>query len=302
MRADRGLLNENMNNTNYHILEFLEEWAPQSTKLEYDNVGLLIGDESQEITKAVVCLDVTPEVIEEAIAVQADLILAHHPLIFRKLSRVTLSDPIGAMIYRLIRHGISLIVAHTNLDAAREGVSFVLAKQLGLQDIRFLTTCNGSAPHAAKSTVESGPISGFGTLGEYPEPLDSHTFLKQVQTRLNSVGLRYSGNCDQIRKVAVCGGSGFFLADEVLKQNADAFVTADLKYHDFFSLSPSFVLVDAGHYESEVPIVRTLCTRLTDRFPELEVLCTSVNTNPVKYFNNETPTMKKRKPANKNLC
>ncbi len=275
-----------MSYTNHHILEFLEDWAPQSTKLEYDNVGLLIGNKDKNVSKVIACLDVTSEVADEAIAIGADLIIAHHPLIFRKLSRITSSDSTGAIIYRLIRNDINLIAAHTNLDAAAGGVSFVLAEKLGLQDARFLKTDDNGDPDAPGQT-------GFGVIGRLSEAMDVSAFLTHVGSCLGSNGIRYSGSPEQIKKVAVCGGAGSFLAEEALRQEADAFVTADLKYHDFFTESASLLLVDAGHYESEVPVVGVLCGRLRDRFPELEVHSTSVNTNPVNYdFRQQTQKMK----------
>lgn len=268
-----------MKRTNNHILEFFEEWAPQSSKLEYDNVGLLIGDKHQNIGKIITCLEVTSEVVEEAIAEKADLIVAHHPLIFRKLSRVTPSDTTGSLIYRLIKQDISLIAAHTNLDAAYGGVSFVMAERLELHNVRFLKEApqngNTDSPHND---------AGFGALGELPEALNTSELLSLISEKLDSRGIRYSGTPDAIKKVAVCGGAGSFLIDEAQRQEADAYITADLKYHDFFTESPTMLLVDAGHYESEVSITETLRDRLKDRFPDLDVFSTNMNTNPVKYY------------------
>ncbi len=277
-----------MRYTNRHILEFLEDWAPQSTKLEYDNVGLLVGDENQEVSRILACLDVTPEVVDEAIALKANLIVAHHPLIFRKLSRITPSDTTGSLLFRLIKNDINVAAAHTNLDAAPGGVSFVLADRLGLIDVHFLKT--GEEPPASGEKQSPGASqSGFGAIGRLPEPMGVQEFLDLVAERLGSRGVRYSGSPGLIRKAAVCGGAGSFLADEARLQGADAYVTADLKYHEFFTGSASFLLVDAGHYESEVPVVEALCDRLRDRFPELEVRNTEVNTNPVRYVFKEQP-------------
>jgi dinuclear metal center YbgI/SA1388 family protein len=271
-----------MSYTNRHILEFLEDWAPQSTKLEYDNVGLLVGNEDHEVSTVLACLDVTPEVVDEAVALKADLVVAHHPLIFRKLSRITSSDATGSLIFRLIKNDINLIAAHTNLDAAPGGVSFVLADRLGLIDVHFLK--------ADEEPVRNGSReSGFGAIGMLPEPMEAPAFLNRVAESLGSSGLRFSGSPSRVGKVAVCGGAGAFLAEEARIQGADAYVTADLKYHEFFAGSESFLLVDAGHYESEVPVVKALCDRLGDRFPGLEVHRTGVNTNPVQYVFKEQP-------------
>ncbi len=294
IRAERGLLLGNMSHTYRHILEYLEEWAPQSTKLEYDNVGLLVGSEDHEVSRILACLDVTPEVVEEAVAMEADLIVAHHPLIFRKLSRITPSDTTGSLIYRLIKNDIGVLAAHTNLDAAPGGVSFVLADRLGLIEVHFLATEEQPKSLRNGGNSGAGPAravrqTGFGAIGKLPEPMDVSGFLDLVGERLGSSGIRCSGNPSTIHKVAVCGGAGSSLVDEARRQGADAYITADLKYHEFFSGSDAFLLVDAGHYESEVPVVKALCDRLRDRFPDLEVHHTAVDTNPVRYVFQEQP-------------
>ncbi len=272
-----------MKYTSRHILGFLEEWAPESTKLEYDNVGLLVGNHDREIERVLVCLDVTDRVVDEALAGNANLIVAHHPLIFKKLSRITSADPIGSLIFRLVKNDVGLIAAHTNLDAAPGGVSFVLADQLGLLNTKFL---KGERP--AGMSADSDSEYGFGAWGELPEPVTTADFLSLASDKLNSNGLRYSGSPEYVQKVAVCGGAGSFLIGEAIKRDADAYITADLKYHDFFYGTGSFLLVDAGHYESEVFVIETLCDRLRNRFTKLDVFGTRVNTNPVTFFLNKT--------------
>lgn len=273
-----------MKYTSNHILEFLEEWAPQSTKLEYDNVGLLVGDHKQHVRKILACLDVTEDVADEAAAAGADLIIAHHPLIFKKLSRITRSDMTGSLICKLIRNDISLIAAHTNLDAAPGGVSHVMAERLGLQGVQFLKEEIPAGDQGDASVGQNRQPAGFGAIGSFPEPVSVEDFLSFVSDKLKCGGIRHSGSPESIRKVAVCGGAGSFLAEEALRQQADAFVTSDLKYHDFFTETGSFLLVDAGHYETEAHIIGTLCDRLQERFPGIGVLETKVNTNPVSYF------------------
>ena len=281
-----------MNVTSRHILGFFEEWAPQSTKLEYDNVGLLVGESVQRVHRVLVCLDVTHEVLDEAESFAADLIVAHHPLIFRKLSRVSPEDETGALIYRLIRRGMGLMAVHTNLDAAWGGVSFALADSLGLQQTAFLKPdAVPVADGSVKSAENSGDLpstrlnaTGFGVIGRLPSPLSANTFLKRVGNRLNSRALRYSGSVTEIERVAVCGGSGAFLTEHARQAGVQAYVTADLKYHDFFAADSTFMLVDAGHYETEIPVVETICARLAERFPGLVAASARVNTNPVQFF------------------
>lgn len=332
-----------------HISTFLNQWAPPNTKLDYDNVGLLVGNPSQNVTKILTCLDVTLDVVEEAVNKGCELIVAHHPLIFKSIDRINPVDEQGKIIYRLIKSDISLIAAHTNLDAALDGVSFVLAQKLGLENVKFLdtnynisrkivlTTSHAdsksmlkllnyySAEEAHYYTVEgrkgqqftyeaiiddhnvsglkqelkknglleqsnfrimdiASPSKnvGMGVVGFYRDQgLTQDDFLDVVANNLNTRAIRYSGSADQIKKVAVCGGAGVSLAKKAIKQGAQAFVTADVKYHDYFSGTEDFLLVDVGHYESEVPIVEALQKELSEAFEEIEVYETGIVTNPM---------------------
>lgn len=341
-----------MNTQVRHISTFLHQWAPPSTKLDYDNVGLLVGDPEQPVTNILTCLDVTLEVVDEAIEKGCELIVAHHPLIFQKISRINPTNERGKIIYKLIQHDIALIAAHTNLDAALDGVSFVLAQQLGLDNLKFLdksynisrkivlTTSYSdsesvlkmlnyySAEEAHYYNVEgrkdgqrtfeaiidehnvSGLIKelrrnglldqgnyqvmdvaspsdnvGMGVIGFYHDKgLTQQEFLEKIAARLNVKAIRYSGSAERIKKVAVCGGAGVSLADKAVSKGAQAFVTADIKYHDYFTDTDEFLLVDVGHYESEVPVVYALQKELSEAFEELMVVATDVVTNPMNVF------------------
>jgi len=253
-----------------HILEALLSWAPNHLKADYDNIGLLVGDPNQTVNGIITCLDVTQDVIEEADAAQAKLIVAHHPLIFRKLASVRTDDPTGNLVTELVRRGISLIAMHTNLDSAIDGVSYVLAEKLGLEDVSFL-----------ESGREGG---GYGVMGSLPSAVTRDHFLAIVAQKLNVPILRYSGHSDAISKVAVCGGAGSFLIETAINAGAHAFVTADLKYHDFFTHQGAFVLCDAGHYETEMPVSNRVRHFLKKAFPLLDVSVTQHITNPVEYF------------------
>ncbi len=253
-----------------HILEALLQWAPNHLKADYDNIGLLVGDPNQTVNGIITCLDVTQNVIEEADAASVQLIIAHHPLIFRKLAAVRSDDPTGHLVTELVRRGISLIAMHTNLDSAVDGVSYVLAEKLGLEHCSFL---------------ESGRDGGgYGVLGTLPEAVTRDQFLTMVAERLQVPMLRFSGHSEAISKVAVCGGAGSFLIETAIASGAHAFVTADLKYHDFFTHQGSFVLCDAGHYETEMPVSERVQFFLKQTFPGLHVDVTRHVTNPVEYF------------------
>lgn len=346
-----------MSTTIQHISSFVDRWAPERTQMDFDNVGLLVGDPQARVDKIITCLDVTPEVVNEAINGDADLIVAHHPLIFNKLETVTPTDDHGWMIYNLIQNDIGVLAAHTNLDAARGGVSELLAEKIGLTDIDFLDASyrnrykvvfNTLAEHRGQAedllqkhradqiqilkpenqdasqlrfealvedhklgslksalrreelltsgTIETWkadnatPHTGMGAIGKYDKKLSEEDFLQLVSDRLNVEAIRYSGSADEIGRVAVCGGAGVFLASKAIGAGADAFVTSDIKYHDYFTEQDQFILADIGHYESEIPIAEKLAKILSDEFKELEVSTTGVSTNPMKIFtpNKET--------------
>lgn len=338
-----------------HIITFLDQWAPPGTKMDFDNVGLLVGSPEAEVTKILTCLDVTDEVVDEAIAGNCELIVAHHPLIFSKIGSITPDNEQGRIIYKLIKHDIALLVYHTNLDAALDGVSFVLANLLGLDNLKFLSKEYAiskkiqlvtdyddagavlrllnyySAEEAHHYPVEnrekgircfeaiidnhhvaalkkelkregllkSGGLQvtelnspsrnfGMGVIGRYPdEGVGQQEFLHLVSKALNVRAIRYSGKADRIKKVAVCGGSGIFLKNKAIAGGADAFVTADIKYHDYFTEQKNFLLVDVGHYESEFPVAEALKNELSEAFEHIQVRVTSVITNPMKTYVSE---------------
>jgi dinuclear metal center YbgI/SA1388 family protein len=335
-----------------HISTFLDQWAPPEIKLDYDNVGLLIGQSDQPVTNILSCLDVTPAVVDEAIDKGCELIVAHHPLIFNGMKRIDPSSEKGKIIYTLIKNDIAVIAAHTNLDAALDGVSFALAKKLKLQNLMFLdksypisrkivlTTARAesddvlkllnyySAEEAHVHAVEGrkgqqktyeaiidehnldglekelkknglldrGKVqvmkvasptnnAGMGVVGFYRDQgLLQQDFLNLVADRLNADALRFSGSAEYVKKVAVCGGAGVSLAGKAIAEGAQALVTADIKYHDYFTDADNFLLIDTGHYESEVPIVKTLQKELSEAFEELQVFGTETITNPMNIF------------------
>jgi len=260
----------------HQILESIHEWAPPETKMDYDNVGLLVGSKHKPVSNILVCLDVTQAIVDEAIEEQAELIVAHHPLIFRKLSSISSDDEIGSIIYSLIKNDIAVIAAHTNLDAAQYGVSFRLADKLDLKDIDFL------------SADPQTPNTGMGATGRLPAPMKRTNFLEHISATLKTKALRFSGIPEEIETVAVCGGAGTFLIEEAHRAGADAFVTADVKYHDYFPQKRDLLLVDAGHYETEIPIVKSLKEYLETTITNTAVTTAATNTNPMNIFISQT--------------
>jgi dinuclear metal center YbgI/SA1388 family protein len=258
-----------MNIKVYHISEFFENWAPFSTQAEYDNSGLLIGSPNTTVRGILTCLDVTSEVIDEAISTNCNLIVAHHPIIFRRISKINPDTSQGSLIYNLIRNEINVLAVHTNLDAAQNGVSFVLADKLQLQDVQIL------------SFHDEAESRGYGCIGNLNTSMSQSQFLDFVCTQLGTESVRFAGSNDSIRKVAVCGGTGISLASDANKSGADAFVTADIKYHEYFDF-PNLLKVDAGHYETEVHIASHLHQLLSNQFKNLLVRTSQVITNPMR--------------------
>lgn len=253
----------------YHISEFFENWAPFSTQAEYDNSGLLIGSPNATVNGILTCLDVTPDVIAEAISAKCNLIVAHHPIIFKRISKINPDTDQGSIIYNLIRNEINVLAVHTNLDAAQNGVSFVLAHKLQLQDVRILSYHDEAQTH------------GYGCIGSLNGALTQSDFLDFVCTQLKTDSVRFSGSQKSIQKVAVCGGTGISLANVANESGADAFVTADIKYHEYFDFS-NLLKVDAGHYETEIHIAFHLQELLSSHFINLPVRTSQVITNPMR--------------------
>ena len=232
--------------TIHDIYAFLHNRAPFDTAEGWDNPGMLVGDPHRAVNRVLVALDATAGAVDTAVAVGADLIVTHHPVIFAPLKRLT-ADSIP---YRLAAAGIDLIAAHTNLDKAEGGVNDTLAARLGLTDV----------------TVAADEYTRIGTL---PEPMSARDFAAHAAAVLDTA-VRYSGE-KTVRTVAVCGGSG---GDFMLRctHAADAYVTGEVRHHEWLAAADKINVIEAGHYATEVPVVDTLCAWLTEAFPDLTVI------------------------------
>jgi dinuclear metal center YbgI/SA1388 family protein len=265
------------------ISNALEIWAPPESAQSYDNVGLQVGDPDRAVRKVLIALDATPAVLEEAQNIGADLIITHHPLLFKPLRHLTPQTFVSNLAFRLAQSGIALYSIHTNLDAAPAGVSFALAHHLGLEDVRFLDIFQNANDSGSKQT-------GLGAIGRLAAPETLTVFLKRVADRLEAPALRYTGTPDQpVQSIAVCGGSGSSLVAKAIEAGADAFVTADITYHIYFDAlyvdgTPRIALIDAGHYETEFITEQLLVNWLQERFPACTCLQTRTRTSPVRTF------------------
>lgn len=256
------------------VLSILEAVAPPHLQESYDNSGLIVGDPEALVSGILFCLDSTEAIVEEAIAKGCNLIVAHHPIVFRGLKRLNGATYIERTVIQAIRHEVAIYAIHTNLDNVyRQGVNAKIAERIGLTDTRIL------APKTTDFEI------GAGMLGNLPKPMAEADFLNHLKQSLQTNCIRHTAlRGKPIRKVAVCGGSGSFLLSEALRAKADAFVSADFKYHEFFDAEGKLVIADVGHFESEQFTIELLRDIVREKFPTFALHLTEKNTNPVSYF------------------
>lgn len=252
------------------VAETLERFAPLPLQESYDNAGLQIGlTEAEEVSGVLLCLDVTEAVIAEAEAKGCNLIVSHHPLIFRPLRHVTAETQVERCVTLAIRKGIGIYSAHTNLDNAPGGVNFMIAEKLGLRNVRFLQPMKGAE-------------GGSGAIGELPQAMPPADFLQCVAEAFHVEGLSHNEvNLKAVRTVALCGGAGDFLLGEAVRAGADAFLTGEMSYHRYFGHEDEILIGVLGHYQSERYTVQLLRRILAEACPELRLFETTVNTNPI---------------------
>lgn len=359
------------------ILSQLEQWAPPSLQEKYDNARLIVGDKDLEATGALVSLDCTEEVVDEAIARGCNVVIAHHPILFGKRSSITGKDYVERALLKAIKNDVALYACHTNLDNVNTGVNAKLCEVLGILNPKTLapkqglmrkvvvfvpsdnliavreamfsagageignyTACSfsstgqgtfmageGATPFVGEIgalhteeearleviveewklgkvlralqeahpyevvaydvyTLEAGhPEVGAGMVGELEKPMDLMAFLSVLKQELGSGCVRHTARVsEQVKRIAVCGGSGSFLLENAVASGADVFVTGDYKYHEFFDADGRIVIADVGHFESEQFTSALIKDFIVQKFPNFAVHLSHFNTNPVKYF------------------
>lgn len=358
------------------LTNYLETIAPSSLQEDYDNAGLIVGNADSEITGVLVSLDCTEEVVDEAIANNCNLIVAHHPIVFGGLKQINGKNYIERTVIKAIKNDIAIYAIHTNLDNVYEGVNKRIADRLGLLRTHILVPKNGilkklvtfvpaefaekvkqaifdaGAGHIGnysecsfatnglgsfKASTGANPfvgdidkqhleqelrletvfpaflqqqivaalviahpyeevaydiypiennynMVGSGLMGELEVEMSSGNFLKHLKDSMNLEVIRFTSFSKNIKKVAVCGGAGSFLLKNAISQGADAFVTADFKYHEFFDAEQKLMIADIGHYESEKFTKELLCELILKKFHTFAVLLSKTNTNPVNYY------------------
>jgi len=274
----------------HEIVSAFEAVAPLALQESYDNSGLIVGEMGAQVSKALLCLDSTEAVVDEAIAKGCDLIIAHHPIVFGGLKRFTGGDYVQRALIKAIRNNIAIYACHTNLDnVLRGGVNERIAQQLGFEAERVLR------PVAADfgSFVGIGGLddsevfrtAGAGVLCNLQKPMNVLDFLQHVKAKMGVEVVKYT-KCDveMVSKVAICGGAGSFLIGDALRAGADAFITSDVKYHEFFDAEGKMLLCDIGHYESEKYTIDLFSNILSAKFPKFATIFAGTITNPIDYL------------------
>lgn len=359
------------------LTDYLEKIAPLNYQEDYDNCGLIVGDANAEITNVLVSLDVTLEVIEEAIAKKCNMIIAHHPLIFRGLKKLNGKNYIEKSVIKAIKNDIAIYAIHTNLDNITNGVNFKIAEKLNLQDVSILKPKSdtlmkltvfcplentpklqnalyaagaGEIGNYSNCSFKSAGIGSFkpnsaavpvigqnnkyeeveenrlevvfpsflkgkileamrknhmyeevayylhkienhnqdvgsGAVGTLPEAMNPNDFLAYLKEAMNLKVIRFTETkAEKIKKVAVCGGVGSFLLLDAKYAGADAFVTADYKYHEFFDAENQIMIADIGHFESEVYTKDLIVEIISKKFTNFASYLSEIDTNPIKYY------------------
>jgi dinuclear metal center YbgI/SA1388 family protein len=233
------------------LLSILDTIAPFAMAEPWDNVGLMVGDPDQQVSGILIGLDPTEALIHEALALNLNTILTHHPLIFHPLKTIPTNTPMGRLLKTALSNDLSLIACHTNLDLVAAGVSNALAEKLGLRDTEPLAAAPGQNP-------------GFGKIGTLPAPLASEQFLHLLLTTLAAPGLQLAGVLPEtIHRVALCGGSGSDLAETAWRMGAQVYITGEVKHSVArWAEGAGFCVIDAGHYSTENLIVPALAEML----------------------------------------
>lgn len=255
------------------ITAALEVFAPLRIQEEWDNSGLLIGSPEDEVHGVLVGFDCTPELIDEAVQKGCDMVVTHHPLIFKGIRRINAQDPVGAAVMRAVRHGVAVYAAHTTADKVIAGVSGAMSRRLELKNVSIMVP------------EEDGTV-GLGCIGDLPRPMTGEEALRYVQEKFGLKVIKSSKPLETpITKVALLGGSGQGEIPQALAKGAQLYITADISYHQFFT-KEGFMVMDIGHFESEVEIVDIFLTEIRKNFPTFASYKSAVldRSNPVHYF------------------
>lgn len=359
------------------VTRYLEAWAPLSYQESYDNAGLITGNSSNDVSGILITLDCTEDVVEEAIQSGCNLIIAHHPIIFKGLKKLTGSNYVERTIIKAIKHDVAIYAIHTNLDNVQSGVNKKICEKIGIKNARILSgkddtlnklvtfipkenagevtsalydagagqvgdykNCSfqvkgtgtflptdSTNPHIGEKNkqtyVDEARVEllfpahlkkqvlaalrrvhpyeevayyifpllnenqevGSGMVGDLEQPMEPLDFLRSLKDKMNLNVIRYTALLPRkVQKIAVCGGSGSFLLQKAIQANADFFITADFKYHEFFDADGKIMIADIGHYESEVFTKDLIMDVLIKKFRTFAINFSKTPTNPISYI------------------
>ena len=278
------------------VVDALEHYAPLPLQEGYDNAGLQVGlTEAVEMSGALLCLDVTEAVVDEAVRKGCNLIVSHHPLIFRKLSRISDENYVQRTVCKAIKNDVTIVSMHTNMDAAAGGVNFKIAEKLGLKNVQFFGGEKEVDGVKGGSGV-IGEISAEGIAAEGIVPEAAAEIIAAKGIAADDLVLllreRFGVECVQcnqllrrpIRKVALCGGSGSFLLGDAIAAGADAFITGEMSYHEYFGHEQEIQICVIGHYQSEQFTSEIFRSIILSHFPDARCCISEINTNPIIYL------------------
>ena len=255
------------------VTDYLESIAPLHLQESYDNAGLIVGHPDWEVTGVLTSLDCIETSVDEAVERGCNLIVAHHPIVFRGLKKLNGKNYVERTVLKAIKADVAIYAIHTNLDNVATGVNRRIAERLDLRECK-ITLPKGEDPNI-----------GSGMIGELPQAMDAPSFLAFLGERMQTQLVRHTEILPEpIKKVAVCGGAGGFTLKAAIKAGAQVLVTADYKYHEFFDADGRIMICDIGHFESEQFTTQLLAELLSNKFSTFAVLCTERNTNPVRYY------------------
>ena len=254
------------------VIDALERFAPLPLQESYDNAGLQVGLTETEISGALLCLDVTEAVVDEAISRGCNLIVAHHPLIFRKLAHISDGSYVERAVIKAIKNDVVIVAMHTNLDNALDGVNFKMAEKMGLTDLQPL-----------QEPEVDGKWSGV--VGTLTAPMSAEDFIKMLKERFGVASVRANELLRRpVSRVALCGGAGSFMLGDALRAGADAFVTGEMGYHEFFGHEQRLQICVIGHYESEQFTTEIFRDIIGRECPGVKTCIAETITNPIVYL------------------
>ncbi len=257
------------------FIETIESSIPLSLQEPWDNSGLQVGDRSAHVSAALLCVDVTEAVIDEAIAKQCQVVVSHHPLLFSGLKNIEGKTAVERCVIKAIRHNIAIYSIHTNADNWYEGVNMRLGAKIGLTDCTILSP---------QGEDHEGKPYGLGLIGRLPHPEDEAPFLDRMKQLFGIHSIRHTALLDRpIERVALCGGSGASFLDHAKAQRADIYISADFKYHEFFQAEEQIIIADLGHYETEKHTKDIFFELISKKMPTFAHYLSETDSSPILY-------------------